>query len=163
MAEIFKLEKTTIIGGGISLVGLVLSVFFASQTKFSIRLESWFSQEYWVQFMPMVSSILLLIAGMLAVFKRPNANFTLALFGHTISEEIIFGWLGLTNISSSFLELIGLKNINFPDYAILWFFGLSLISLCIAYSNVLNLRRVSLGEALFAIAIGVVVSFLPNF
>jgi hypothetical protein len=157
--EIFRVGRTKAIGGGISIVGLVLTVFFAAQTSFSIRLESWFNQEYWVQFMPLVSSILLLIAGMLAVFKRPNANFTLALLGHTISEEIIFGWLGITNISSSFLDLIGLKNINFPDYATLWFFGLSLISLWIAYSNVLNLRRVSLGEAIFGVATGVLVSF----
>lgn len=161
--EIFKVAKTKMIGGGISIVALVLSVFFAGQTSFSIRLETWFSQEYWVQFMPLISSLLLLIAGMLAFFERPNANFTLALFGHTISEEIMFGWLGLTNISSSFFDLFGLKSINFPDYAILWFFGLSLISLCIAYSNMLNLRRVSRSEALIGITTGVVVSFLPNF
>jgi hypothetical protein len=161
--EIIKVVKTKIIGGGIAVIGLVLTVFFAAQTSLSIRLESWLSQEYWVQFMPIVSSMFLLIAGMLAFFERPNANFTLALFGHTISEEIMFGWLGLTNISASFFNLLGLKNINFPDYAILWFFGLSLISLFIAYSNVLNLRRVTLGEALIGIATGVVVSFLPNF
>lgn len=86
MMETFKVGKTKLIGGGVSIVGLVLTVFFATQSSFSIRLESWFSQEYWVQFKPLVSSILLLIAGILAVFKRPSANFTLALFGHTVSE-----------------------------------------------------------------------------
>ncbi|WP_286232904.1 hypothetical protein [Thalassotalea sediminis] len=162
MKEVFKIRKTAVIGGAISIIGLALTVFFASQVSFSIRLESWFSQQYWVQFKPLVSSILLLTAGMLAVFKRPNANFILALFGHTISEEIIFDWLGLTNASTRFFDFIGLNNLNFPEYTIVWFFGLSLISLCIAYSNVLNLRRVTLGEALFGIATGVVVSFLPS-
>ncbi|MCF2946515.1 hypothetical protein L0668_00180 [Paraglaciecola aquimarina] len=160
MMKVLRVGKTRVIGGGISLVGLILSVFFATQTSFSIRLESWLSQEYWVQFMPLVSSILLLFAGLLAVFERPNANFTLALFGHTVSEQIIFAWLGLTDLSSSILDLIGLKSLNFPDYTILWFFGLSLISLLIAYSNVLNLRRVSFGEAMIGIATGVVVSFV---
>ncbi|MBU3003648.1 hypothetical protein [Paraglaciecola arctica] len=159
----FNLAKTKMVGGALSIIGLVLSVFFAAQTSVSIRLETWFSQEYWAQFMPLVLTIWLLVAGMLAAFERPNANFTLALFGHTISEQIMFGWLGLTNISTSFFDLFGLKNINLPDYAILWFFGLSLISLCIAYSNVLNLRRVSRSEALIGIATGVVVSFLPHF
>ena len=86
MMKIGGIEKTKVIGWGISIVGLVLIAFFAEQVSFSIRLESWFSQEYWVQFKPLVSSILLLIAGILAVFKRPSANFTLALFGHTVSE-----------------------------------------------------------------------------
>lgn len=158
--EKFKVGKTKIVGGAISIVGLVLSVFFAAQTSVSIRLESWFSQEYWVQFMPLVSSLLLLLAGILAVVERPNANFILALFGHTISEQIIFTWLGLTDMSSLFFNLIGLKSLNFPDYTILWFFGLSIVTLWIAYSNVLNLRRVSSGEALLGIATGVVVSFI---
>ena len=157
--EILRVGKTKVIAGGISLAGLVMIVYFAAQTSFSIRLESWFNQEYWVQFVPLVSSMLLFTAGMLAIFERPNANFTLALFGHSISEQIIFGWLGLTDISSSLLELIGLKSFNFPNYTVLWFFGLSLITLYIAYSNVLNLRRVTLPQALIGIATGVVVSF----
>jgi hypothetical protein len=161
--RVSRVWKTKAIGAGISLAGLVLTVYFAAQVNFSIRLESWLSQEYWVQFMPLVSGILLLIAGILSIFERPNANFTLVLFGHTISEEIIFGWLGLTNFSASLFSSIGLKNINFPDYAIFWFFGLSLISLFIAYTNTLNLRRISLKEGLVAAVIGVVVSFLPNF
>lgn len=75
----------------------------------------------------------------------------------------MFGWLGLTNLSASFLDLFDVKNFNFPEHAVLWFFGLSLISLCIAYSNVLNLKRVSRSEALIGITTGVVVSFLPKF
>lgn len=160
MMDILRVEKTKIIGGAISIVGLILTVFFTAQISFSIKLESWFSQEYWVQFMPLVASIMLLIAGVLAVFKRPNANFTLALFGHTISEQIIFAWLGLTDLNSKLLGLIGLKSLDFPDYTILWFFALSLACLCIAYSNVLNLRRVSIGEALIGIVTGIVVSFI---
>ncbi|OKY25264.1 hypothetical protein [Thalassotalea sp. PP2-459] len=110
--------------------------------------------------MPLVSSVLLTIAGILAILKRPNANFTFALFGHTVSEQIMFDWLGLTDIGSYLLNLIGLKSFNYPDHAILWLFALSLISLYIAYSNVLKLRRVSLGEAIIGITTGVVLSFI---
>lgn len=163
MKKVFSVSKAKMIGGGISIVGLALAIYFTRQVTFSNRPENWFNQEYWVQFMPLVISVLLLIAGLLAVFERPNANFNLAVFGHTISEDIIFGWLGLTNISSSFFNWLGLKAINLPDYSVLCFFGLSLICLCIAYSNILNLKRVSLGEALFAVITGIVVSFLPSF
>lgn len=159
MTTSFNAGKAKLIGAGVSIVGLSFAVYFATQINFSIKLESWFNQEYWVQFMPLVSSILLLTAGILAFLERPNANFTLALFGHTVSEQIMFAWLGLTDIGSSLLELIGLKSFNYPEHAILWFFGLSIMSLCIAYSNVLKLRPVSLGEAIIGIATGVGLSF----
>lgn len=160
MKTAFNVGKAKLIGGGVSIVGFSFAVYFATQVNLSIKLESWFNQEYWVQFMPLVSSILLLISGILAFLERPNANFTLAVFGHTVSEQIVFSWLGLTDIGSSLLELIGLKSFNYPEHAILWFFGLSLISLCIAYSNVLKLRPVSLGEAMIGIATGVGLSFI---
>lgn len=159
MNSVLKVGKVKIIAGGISIVGLAFSLYFATEINFSIRLESWFNQEYWVQFMPLASSILLLAAGILALLDHPNANFTLALFGHTVSEQIMFAWLGLTDIGSSLLEFIGLKSFNYPEQAILWFFGLSLMSLCIAYSNVLKLKPVSLGEAMIGIATGVGLSF----
>jgi hypothetical protein len=157
--SVFNVGKAKIIAGGISIVGLAFSLYFATQINFSIRLERWFNQEYWVQFMPLVSSILLLAAGILALLDQPNANFTLALFGHTVSEQIMFAWLGLTDLGSSLLELSGFKSFNYPEQAIMWFFGLSLISLCVAYSNVLKLRPVSIGEAIIGIATGVGLSF----
>lgn len=159
MNSALNVGKAKIIAGVITIVGLAFSLYFATQINFSIRLESWLNQEYWVQFMPLASSIFLLAAGILALLEQPNANFSLALFGHTVSEQIILAWLGLTDIGSSLLELVGLKSFNYPEQAILWFFGLSLISLCVAYSNVLKLRPVSIGEAIIGIATGIGLSF----
>lgn len=93
MNSALNVGKAKIIAGVITIVGLAFSLYFATQINFSIRLESWLNQEYWVQFMPLASSIFLLAAGILALLEQPNANFSLALFGHTVSEQIILAWV----------------------------------------------------------------------
>jgi hypothetical protein len=93
---------------------------------------------------------MLLFAGVFVYIKKDNANFALSLFGLTTLEEIFFSWLGLI---TNYL----------PAYAIAPFFCCAVITLLIAYSNVFELKRLSISETIFSFLIGAIVSFLPNF
>jgi len=64
LAEKRKLmKKRKIIGAGFSIIALITIGIFIAQTNFSIQLQSYFSLEYSMQFVPLIISLLLLFGG----------------------------------------------------------------------------------------------------
>ena len=144
------MEKRKIIGAGFSIIALVTIGIFIAQTDFSIQLQSYFSLEYCMQFVPLIISLLLLFGGVFLFINRPNANFALALFGYAALEEILFDWFGVT---STYLS----------TYSIVLFFCCAIAALWIAHSNSFNLKRLSYRELIISVVFGAVESLLPNF
>lgn len=144
------MEKRKIIGAGFSIIALVTIGIFIVKTDFSIQLQSYFSLEYYMQFVPLIISLLLLFGGVCLFVNRPNANFALALFGYAALEEILFSWFGVT---STYLS----------TYSIVLFFCCAIAALWIAHSNSFNLKRLSYRELILSVVFGAVESFLPNF
>lgn len=100
------MEKGKIIGAGFSIIVLVTNGIFIAQTDFSIQLQSYFSLEYCMQFVPLIISLLLLFGGVFLFVNRPNANSTLALFGYAALEEMLFSWLGITSTYLSTYSIV---------------------------------------------------------
>lgn len=138
------------LGLSFMIVGLVCAIVFSIPVKTNPDPSVWFTQEYYSQFLPIAISVMLLLCGVFMVFKHSKANFNLAVFGHTASEEALFSWIGLTDGS-------------LPAWAMWIFFLLSLVTLWIAYSNVLQQKRLSVLEALFGICLGAILILLPKF
>lgn len=147
----FKQKKTIrTIGGGFVLLGLVFAVVFLVPAEFNPNPAVWFTAEYYSQFLPVAVSVMLLICGVFLAIEHSKANFNLAVFGHTASEEAFFHWIGLTRSS-------------LPPWVMWVFFLLSLVALWIAYANVLKQKRLSVAEAFFGISFGAFVVLLPRF
>ncbi|MEZ5277016.1 MAG: hypothetical protein R3F07_11600 [Opitutaceae bacterium] len=121
--------------------GLMATISFAWRVEFNPDPTVWFTPAYYSQFLPLAVSCMLLVSGLLLTFERSKANFYLAVFGHTSSEEAAFHWIGLTRSS-------------LPTWVMWVFFILSLVALCIAYGNLLGKKRLSVPEALFGLALG---------
>lgn len=138
------------IGSGFLVLALVFSVLLVEQTHFSIQLQHWFSLSYFAQLTPIILSGIFLITGVFLLLKHKKTNAILALFGHGASEEIAFSWLGLTTT-------------QFPSYAIIPFFGCSIIALWLAYSNRLKLKPVSVADAVIGIITGIILSLLSGY
>lgn len=148
LAEKRKLmKKRKIIGAGFSIIALITIGIFIAQTNFSIQLQSYFSLEYSMQFVPLIISLLLLFGGVSLFINRSNANFALSLFGYAAIEEILFYWIG---ISSTYLSA----------YSIVLFFCCAIAALWIAHSNSFSLNRLSYREVVFSIVFGAVESLL---
>jgi len=64
-------------------------------------------------------------------------------------EEVIFDWIGWTNSS-------------LPPFATAVFFPLSLVTLWMAYFNVLGKRRLSIPEAIFGLVVSTVFILAPR-
>ena len=142
--------KRKIIGAGFSIIALATIGIFIAQTDFSIQLQSYFSLEYCMQFVPLVISLLLLFGGVSLFVNRPHTNFALVLFGYAALEEILFSWFGVTSTRLS-------------TYSILLFFCCAIAALWIAHSNSFNLKRLSYKELIISVVFGAVESLLPNF
>ena len=130
--------------------GLVFAVVFAKPAHINPNPSVWLTPAYYSQFFPIAVSVMLFLCGVFLTFQRSKANFNLAVFGHTASEEALFHWLGLTRSS-------------LPVWVMWLFFILSMLTLWIAYSNVLQQKRLSVGEALFGIVFGAGLILLPRF
>ena len=109
----------------------------------------WLTPEYYSQFLPIAISVMLLVCGAFLAIEHSKANFNLAVFGRTASEEVLFNWIGLT------------KSV-LPAWAIWVFFLLSAVALWIAYSNSLEQKRLSVIEALVGIVFGGILVLLPT-
>lgn len=144
------MEKRKIIGVGFSIIALVTMGIFITQTDFRIQLQSYFSLEYCMQFVPLIISLLLLFGGVFLFVNRPNANFALALFGYVALEEILFSWFGVTPTYLS-------------TYSIVLIFCCAIVALWIAHSNSFNLKQLSYRELIISVVFGAVESLLPNF
>lgn len=131
------------------ITGLVCAILYALPTHTNPDARVWLTPEYYSQFLPVALFAMLLISGVLMTFRHSKANFNLAVFGHTASEEAIFNGIGWTNSA-------------FPTWTLILVFLLSLLALWVAYSNVLEQKRLSIGEALFGIVFGAALVLLPK-
>lgn len=130
-------------------LGLALAVVLGRTTKTNLDPRVWFEPSYYGQFLPVAIALMLAIAGFFVAFAPNRANFNLAVFGHTASEEALFDWVGLTQT-------------NLPKWELWLFFVISIPALWIAYSNALNQKRLSKGEAVFGIVFGAAIVLLPR-
>lgn len=131
------------------LLGAYYSVSLFLPLQFNPNPQVWFTASYYSQFIPFYTALTLAICGFCVFFKLSQANFYLAIFGHTASEEIAFSWLGLSTT-------------QLPTAAIYLFFPLSLLALYLAYFNVLGLKRLSLSEAIFGFVTSTAFIVLPR-
>ncbi len=142
-------KHTRKLGVALTIAGLTMAILFGMKTETNPDPRVWFTAEYYSQFLPIAISVMLIIAGLFLGLEHKKANFNLAVFGHTASEEALFSWIGL---SSSSLE----------TWVLILFFALSLLCLWIAYSNVLRQEPLSWKEALFGISFGALVVLIPQ-
>lgn len=140
-----KRKTQNTIGGGLTLLGLIFIIVFYLPVKFdrdpeNWHPENWFNSAYYTQFVPLFIAITLLLTGIFVLGRFKQANLYLAVFGHTAFEEIAFSWIGWTTTP-------------LPGYAIALFFPLSIACLWMGYFNVLQLKRLSVIEAIFGIVL----------
>ncbi|MCB1123037.1 MAG: hypothetical protein KJT03_15890 [Verrucomicrobiae bacterium] len=145
-----KLRFIRVLGISFMVLGVVFAVVFVIPAKTNPDPSVWFTPEYYSQFLPIAISVMLALSGVFLTFRHSKANFNLAVFGHTASEEALFNWTGLTDSA-------------LPAWALWLFFLLSVVTLWIAYANILNLKRLSILEALFGICFGAMLVLLPRF
>lgn len=139
-----------ITGAVYAITALIYSVIFALKLDFSIQLQSYFTLEYYMQFVSLIVSMMLLFAGIYLYLKKLKTNFTLALFGHTVLEEVLFDWIEITTS-------------NLPIYAIPIFLLFAIVALWFAYSNTFNLKRLSYKEVIVSLLFGAIESFLSGY
>ena len=145
-------KKRTIartLGSAFVLLGFTLAVLFLVPAKINPNPDVWLRPEYYSQFLPIAVSVMLLVCGLFLALEHPKANFNLGVFGHTALEEALFDWVGLTSSA-------------LPAWAMWGFFLLAMLALGIAYSNLLEQKPLSAGEALFGIVFGAIVVLLPQ-
>ncbi len=142
-----------IIGITFSIIAVLFSVIFVIQSNLSIdfkeyfdfSLKSYFSLAYLRQITPLLISLILLYGGILLIIKPSKSNPVLALFGFTVLEEVIFNWLDIITI-------------NFPAYVVAIFFCCALLALWIAFSNTINLKRLSFKEGVTSLILGTLIN-----
>jgi hypothetical protein len=142
-----------IIGIIFSIIAVLFSVIFIIQSNlsmdfkayFDLSLKPYFSLEYLRQITPLIHCSILLYGGILLIIKPSKSNPILALFGFTVLEEVVFGWLNIITI-------------NFPVYVIAVFCCCALLSFWIAYSNTINLKRLSFKEAVSSLILGTLIN-----
>jgi hypothetical protein len=142
-----------IIGFIFSIIAVLFSILFLINSDLSIdfkeyfdfSLKSYFSLEYLMQITPLIICLILLYGGILLIIKPSKSNPVLALFGFTVLEEIVFSWFDIIAI-------------GFPAYVVTVFFCCALLSLWIAYSNTINLKRLSLKEGISSLILGTLIN-----
>ncbi len=135
------MKYNKIIGTIFSIFSIAYSTNFIVNSKLTFNLESYFDFEYLMSFSPVIVSIILLIAGILLFVNPAKANLTLALFGHSVIEEILFNWLG---ISDSQYDL----------YLTIIFLIFGLTAIYIAYTDTFSSKKLSIKEAIISFIIG---------
>ncbi len=142
-----------IIGITFSVIAVLFSIIFILHSDLSIdfkeyfdfSLKSYFSIEYLRLVTPLIICLILLYGGILLIVKPSKSNAVLALFGFTVLEEIVFSWFGIFPI-------------GFPVYVVAVFFCCAVLSLWIAYSNTINLKRLSLREGVSSLILGTLIN-----
>lgn len=135
------MKYNKIIGVIFSIFSIVYSTNFIVNSKLTYNLESYFDFEYLMSFSSVVVSIILLIAGILLFVNPAKANLALALFGHSVVEEILFNWLGISDSQYDLCLTI-----------IFLIFGLTAIY--IAYTDTFSSKKLSIKEAIISFIIG---------
>ncbi len=141
------------IGITFSVIAALFSVIFIVQSNlrfdfndyFDFSLKSYFSLDYLRQITPLVICLILLYGGILLLIKPSKSNPVLALFGFTVLEDVIFSWLGIITI-------------NFPTHVVAIFFCCALLALWVAFSNTINLKRLSFKEGVSSLIIGTLIN-----
>ncbi len=147
-----------IIGIIFSIIAVLFSTIFIIQSDLSIdfkdyfdfSFKSYFSLEYLRQITPLILCLILLYGGLLLIIKPSKSNPVLALFGFTVLEEIVFGWLDIITI-------------NFPLVVIVVFFCCALLALWIAYSNTINSKRLSFKEGVSSLILGTLINLFSYY
>ena len=142
-----------IIGITFSIIAVLSSIIFITQSNvsfdfkeyFDFSLKSYFSLAYLRQVTPLIISLILLYGGVLLIIKPSRSNPVLALFGFTVLEEVMFNWLNIITI-------------ELPIYIIAAFFFCALLALWIAFSNTINLKRLSFKEGLSSVILGTLIN-----
>ena len=145
-----KLSKTKYIGILFAVLGLSFGIAFAIPIEFNKNPQIWFTPAYYTQFLPLYIAVMLLLSGIFIFGRFSQANLYLAIFGHTASEEILISWIGLSVTP-------------LPLFAVIVFAPLSIITLWMAYANILKHKRLSVGEAIFGIALSIAFIFAPRY
>jgi len=133
-----------------SIMGLAFAVVFTLPVSIELNPELWLKPSYYTQFLPVYLAVLLNLSGLFVLARISQANFYLAAFGHTASEEILFHWLGWLQTP-------------LPLYSVFIFFPLSLLALWLAYANTLKTKRLSWSEALFGLVMSLAFVLAPRY
>jgi len=152
------METRKIIGILFSILAILFGAIFIIQSNlnfdfkeyFDFSLKSYFSLAYLRQITPLIICLIFLYGGLLLFIKPAKSNTILALFGFTVLEEIVFSWFGIITV-------------NFPVYLIAIFFCCSILALWIAYSNKINLKRLSFKEGLSSLILGTSINMFSYF
>ncbi|MFT5018578.1 MAG: hypothetical protein ACJA0J_002607 [Bdellovibrionota bacterium] len=142
-----------IIGVLFSLIAILFSTIFVLQSNlgfdlegyFDFSLKSYFSLAYLREITPLIVNLILLYGGILLLIKPSKSNQVLALFGFTVLEEIAFNWLGIFPL-------------DLPLYVVAVFLCCSLLALWVAYSNRINLKRLSFKEGVSGLILGTLIN-----
>ncbi|OEK04025.1 hypothetical protein [Roseivirga misakiensis] len=132
----------------LSIVALSLIVYFFSTTQLSVEFSMYFKPEYYLKYSLLIISLMLINAAFLLFKNDKGANLSLAIFGYTILEEIIF-------------DLLGITSVNMPLVAYIVLFACALPSLWIAHSNTFNTEKLSTKGLVISLAIGALESLYP--
>lgn len=143
------MKTRKIIGIIFSIVAVLFSIIFITQSGlsfdikgyFDLSFKSYFSLEYLRQITPLIICLILLYGGVLLIVKPSKSNPVLALFGFTVLEEVVLNWFNIIII-------------DLPVVVISVFFYCALLALWIAYSNKINLKRLSLKEGVSSAILG---------
>ena len=139
-----------LVGIAFTFIGLYFSTMLGMSLQFDKNPQVWFSPQYYSQFIPFYIAVTLLLSGIFLTAQLAQANFHLAFFGLTASEEIVFSWVGLTST-------------DLPLSAVIVFFPLSLLALWLGYLNVLNQKKLSALEAIIGIVASTAFILMPRY
>lgn len=147
------MEPRKIIGLLFSIVAILFSTLFIIQSDLNIDLneyfdgsfKSYFSLDFLRQITPLIINLILLYGGLLLIFKPLKSNSVLALYGITVLEELLFNWFGIIST-------------NYPTYIIIISLCCAILSVWIAYSNIINQKRVSFKEGASSLFLGTLIN-----
>jgi hypothetical protein len=145
-----NLKIVKLVGSLFTLIGLYFTVVLGAELQFDINPTVWFTPQYYLQFIPFYTAIMLLLSGLFLFTQFSQANIYLAVFGHTASEEILFSWIGDATT-------------QLPLSAIIVFFPLSLLALWLGYFNVLKQKRLSVIWAILSFVTSTAFVLLPRY
>ena len=139
------MKYNKIIGLTFSIFSILYTINFIINSKLTYHLESYFDLEHLMGFSPVIVSLILLVAGIRLFINPAKANLALALFGHSVLEDILFDWLG---ISDSQYEL----------WLTITFLIFGLTAIYIAYTDTFSSKKLSVKEAIISIVIGTLIA-----
>jgi hypothetical protein len=147
------METRKLIGITFINIAVISSILFSIEENltldiknyFDFSFKSYFSIAFLRRITPLILCFILLYGGFLLLLKPLKSNTVLALFGFTVIEEIVFHWFGIMTI-------------DFSAFIIGLFFCCAILCLFIAYSNQINLKRLSIKEGLSSLLFGTLIN-----